>query len=81
MSDQTPETEPSEPSEAELGRRLTSQRPVPAGDFRGALGRLLAATDPGYGARPARLRLKVAGWVSGGAALVALGALEALGHG
>jgi hypothetical protein len=40
---------------------------------------MVAAADPGYGHRPARLRLTVAGWVGGGLLVAGLGALQALG--
>lgn len=80
MTNPTPDP-PGAPVDSELERRITAERPVPAADFRGALGRLLALSDPGYGPRPAHLRLKVAGWTAGGAVLVLIGALEALGHG
>ena len=67
------------PAERELADRLGGARPVPAAGFRGALGRRLAARDPGYGSRPKRLRLMVAGWAGTGAVLLALGALTAVG--
>ena len=70
---------PDEPGDGELEQLLTSQRPVPGGAFRGGLGRLVAASDPGYGPRPARLRLAVAGWIAAGAVVAGLGALQALG--
>jgi hypothetical protein len=69
----------SELAEPEVAERLIARRPVPAPWFRGALGRRLAAEDPGYGPRPARLRLTVAAYCAGGSVLVALGALEAVG--
>jgi hypothetical protein len=69
----------SELPEPELAERLIARRPVPAPWFRGALGRRLAAEDPGYGPRPARLRVTVAAYCAGGSVLVALGALEAAG--
>ncbi|HEY3727747.1 MAG TPA: hypothetical protein VGL51_11265 [Solirubrobacteraceae bacterium] len=67
------------PAESGLADRLTSERPIPAAGFRGRLGRHLAARDPGYGPRPERLRLKVAGLLGTGTVLVALGALTAVG--
>ncbi len=63
----------------ELAERLDAVRPVPAAGFRGALGRRLAAQDPGYGPRPARLRLTVAGYLAAGLALLALATLQATG--
>jgi hypothetical protein len=62
-----------------LAEALTEQRPVPPPGFRGALGRYLANADPGYGPRPARLRLMVAGLVSGGVLIMGLGLLQATG--
>jgi hypothetical protein len=66
-------------AEGDIARRLADERPVPAAGFRGALGRQLAAEDPGYGPRPARLRLAVAAWLAAGAAVGAVGALIAFG--
>jgi len=63
--------------ERELAAALDAQRPVPGAGFRGALGRHLAALDPGYGPRPVRLRLLVAGCLGGGGVLIGLGALVA----
>ncbi len=77
MTDPTSDSQ----ADAELGRRMAGERPVPAADFRGTLGRFLAAADPGHGPRPPHLRVKVAGWLAGGGLIIALGALEALGHG
>lgn len=65
--------------EADLARRLAGERPVPAADFRGDLGRRLAAGDPGYGPRPAHLRQTVALYLGAGGALAVLGALQAVG--
>jgi hypothetical protein len=65
--------------ELRLSEQLAGQRPLPQPAFRGALGRLLSERDPGYGPRPERLRLLVAGLVGLGAVLVAAGALVALG--
>lgn len=62
-----------------LADRLEASRPVPAGGFRGALARHLAARDPGHGPRPARLRLISGGCLIGGAGLLVLGLLQALG--
>jgi hypothetical protein len=66
-------------AESQLAERLGDERPVPPAGFRGALGRHLAALDPGYGPRPARLRLIAGGYVATGAALIAFGALSATG--
>jgi len=62
-----------------LELRLSAQRPVPAPGFRGALGRMLAASDPGYGPRPEHLRRTVALWAGAGTVLVILGGLQAAG--
>ena len=67
------------PHERELAERLAGDRPAPTAGFRGALGRRLAARDPGYGPRPERLRLIVAGYVAAGSVLLVLGALSATG--
>jgi len=66
-------------AERELAASLGVQRPVPNAGFRGALGRHLAVRDPGYGPRPARLRLFVGGYLGAGGLLIALGALVAAG--
>ena len=65
--------------EHELAHRLGAERPVPAAGFRGALGRHLAARDPGYGPRPARLRLFVSVYLGTGGLLIVAGALVARG--
>jgi hypothetical protein len=67
------------PAERDLATHLSVQRPVPAAGFRGALGRYLAARDPGYGPRPGRLRPLVAAYATGGSLLIALGTLVAVG--
>jgi hypothetical protein len=67
------------PDERALAERLHADRPVPAAAFRGALGRRLAALDPGYGPRPERLRPTVSGLLGASALLLALGALQATG--
>ena len=67
------------PDDHKLAERLSGQRPVPAAGFRGALGRHLAAIDPGYGPRPAHLRVMVSAYISAGTLLIALGALQATG--
>jgi hypothetical protein len=64
-----------EPTEEELAERLTNARPLPPAGFRGALGRHLCERDPGYGPRPERLRLIVAGYLGAGGVLIALVAL------
>lgn len=63
----------------QLSEQLASERPFPAAAFRGSLGRWLSQRDPGYGPRPERLRLLVAGLVCLGVVLAAAGALVALG--
>jgi len=68
-----------EAPERALGERLEAGRPLPAAGFRGALGRHLAARDPGYGPRPARLRLIASAYLGASAVLLALGALQATG--
>jgi hypothetical protein len=67
------------PADEALARRLDGQRPVPAAGFRGALARHLGARDPGYGPRPAHLRLIVTAYVLSGLVLMGLGALVATG--
>jgi hypothetical protein len=67
------------PEEEQLAERLSAHRPVPAGGFRGELGRLLAVRDPGYGPRPERLRLIVGCYLGAAIALVALGWLTGVG--
>jgi hypothetical protein len=62
-----------------MAERLRSERAVPSAGFRGALGRHLAANDPGYGPRPARLRITVAAYVASGAALIVVAALGVTG--
>jgi hypothetical protein len=64
-----------EPGEQELADGLRVARPVPAAGFRGRLGRHLADRDPGYGPRPERLRLIVAGYLGAGGLLIAVAAL------
>jgi hypothetical protein len=70
---------PLDPAERDLASELAAERPLPAGEFRGALGRHLAQRDPGYGPRPAHLRPMVALYVGAGAALAALGTLQSTG--
>lgn len=64
-----------EPAERELAQGLTIARPVPRAGFRGRLARHLAQRDPGYGPRPERLRLLVAGYLGAGGLLIVLVAL------
>jgi hypothetical protein len=71
-------TEP-DPAESRVADRLGAERPVPGASFRGALSRRLAASDPGYGPRPERLRLMAVGCLSAGSLLIVLGALSAAG--
>lgn len=63
------------PPEQEVADGLRIARPVPAAAFRGKLGRHLAQRDPGYGPRPERLRVFVAGYLGAGGLLIALAAL------
>jgi hypothetical protein len=63
------------PAEQDLADRLALARPVPPAGFRGKLARRLADRDPGYGPRPERLRLIVAGYLGAGGLLIALAAL------
>jgi hypothetical protein len=60
-------------------RRLEADRPVPAPAFRGALGRYLMRRDPGYGPRPARLRVISLAYLTAGVLLMVLGLLQATG--
>jgi hypothetical protein len=64
-----------ESPEHDLAARMRIARPVPGAAFRGALGRRLGELDPGYGPRPERLRLIVAGYLGAGGLLIALAAL------
>jgi hypothetical protein len=64
-----------DPAEQNLAAALRIARPVPAAGFRGALGRHLADRDLGFGPRPERLRLMVAGYLGAGGVLIALAAL------
>jgi hypothetical protein len=62
-------------ADLDLADRLRIARPVPPAGFRGKLGRRLAERDPGYGPRPERLRLMVAGYIGAGGVLIALAAV------
>jgi hypothetical protein len=77
-SHESPSEEP-DPLDRELAKRLVSERPVPAAQFRAVLGRHLAARDPGYGPRPARLLTTVATYLGAGCVIGVLGALIAAG--
>ncbi|MGO9752508.1 MAG: hypothetical protein ACLP8S_00715 [Solirubrobacteraceae bacterium] len=68
-----------EPADDALAEQLDAGRPAPSAGFRGALGRHLFALDPGYGPRPAHLRLAVAAYLVLGALLVLLGGLMSSG--
>jgi hypothetical protein len=72
MTDEPPELEP---ADRDLADHLALARPVPPAGFRGRLGRRLADRDPGYGPRPERLRLTVAGYLGAGGLLIVLAAL------
>ncbi len=79
MTDPGDSESPLDAPERDLAQRLASERPVPGAEFRGALGRHLAAHDPGYGPRPARLRATVGLYLVSGGVVAALGALQAMG--
>jgi hypothetical protein len=67
------------PEESGLADRLRAERPIPAAGFRGTLARHLAATDPGYGPRPERLRLIVVSYLSLATLLIAFGIVLGVG--
>jgi hypothetical protein len=75
MTDQPTRPAELEPPDQDLADRLMIARPVPGAAFRGALSRRLAERDPGYGPRPERLRLMVAGYLGAGGLLIALAAV------
>jgi hypothetical protein len=79
MTDGPPDAPEPDPQDHELADRLRSGRPVPGAGFRGALGRHLIETDPGYGPRPESLRMVVAASIAGGCGLIAVGVLQATG--
>jgi hypothetical protein len=79
MSDPLDRDEHLEAPERDLGAHLASGRALPGTEFRGALGRRLAAEDPGFGPRPEHLGRTVALYLTGGSALAGLGLLQALG--
>jgi hypothetical protein len=78
MSDREGEAELDADQRA-LAERLAADRPVPAAEFRGALGRHLTGRDPGYGPRPAGLRRMIALYLGAGGLLLVIGALQAGG--
>ena len=69
------------PALVQLAERLLDERPVPAAAFRGELRRRLLAGDLRDGSRPARLRVLIAGWASGGTLLLIAGAASVAGLG
>jgi hypothetical protein len=75
MNDESPGHGDFTEASEEVANRLRIARPVPPAGFRGRLGRHLAERDPGYGPRPERLRLIVAGYLGAGGLLIALVAL------
>jgi hypothetical protein len=79
MTTRNGDTDGFDVQEQDLAARLEEQRPAPRAAFRGALGRYLAAHDPGYGPRPEGLRLMVTRYAGAGAFLIALGLLVAIG--
>jgi hypothetical protein len=68
-----------DPDQRWVDERLTRDRPVPPAVFRGALGRHVAARDPGFGPRPPRLWAMFAGYLAVAALLILLGLLQAMG--
>jgi hypothetical protein len=78
MSGESPD--PDVPDQS-LADKLTRSRPAPRASFRGALGRYLAASDPGYGPRPARLWMLVGLYAAGGLLLILVGLIIALATG
>jgi hypothetical protein len=79
MTDTPENTNELTEKEQEQADQLRDSRPVPGAGFRGALGRYLAAQDPGYGPRPRRLRVIAAGYLGAAGVLLALGLLQATG--
>jgi hypothetical protein len=75
VTDEIPTPSGLETADRELAEELRIARPVPGVGFRGRLYRHLADHDPGYGPRPERLRLLVAGYIGAGGVLIALAAL------
>lgn len=71
--------EPIEAEDGSVAERLIRDRPVPTASFRGALGRHIAARDPGFGPRPERLWAMVVGYLVIGGLLVLFGLLQATG--
>jgi hypothetical protein len=66
------------PTEEAFGEALGSNRPLPGAAFRGALGRHLAAEDPGLPSRPPDLWRTVALLLAGAVVLLAIGLLLAV---
>jgi hypothetical protein len=79
MTDETQWAGQLDPDERWVDERLTRERPIPPAAFRGALGRRLAADDPGYGPRPQRLWVMVTAYAATAALLMVLGLLQATG--
>jgi hypothetical protein len=67
------------PAERDVASELDRRRPIPAAEFRGALGRHLAVQDPGYGPRPPHLHMTVLLYLAAGAIVLLIGVLQALG--
>jgi hypothetical protein len=79
-SDIRRDLEPGTPDDlVELAVRLERERPVPAAAFRGELRRRLLGADAR--ARPARLRLLIAGYAGTGSLLLLAGAASVAGVG
>jgi hypothetical protein len=66
------------PIEEAFGEALGARRPLPGGVFRGALGRHLAAEDPGLTSRPPHLWRTVGLFLAGAIVLLVIGLLLAL---
>jgi hypothetical protein len=67
------------PNELRLAELLDRDRPMPAAGFRGALGRRLAALDPGWGPRPARLGQIAAAYLMAGLVMIGVAAVIGIG--
>jgi hypothetical protein len=65
--------------ERAIADALVARRPMPAPSFRSELSNELAASDPGYGHRPARLWLHAGSVTTAGVLLLLVGLLVSTG--